>query len=151
MGDISENFSLAEFTASQTAARTGRIIEPTKRERESICALVLFTMQPIRTMLGVPIRINSGLRPEWLNALIGGSKKSQHIKGMACDFVVPGLTPFLVAERISDNIEIPYDQLIHEFRLWVHISYVGGMTRRRENLTALHQDGLTRYVHELVA
>jgi len=145
MGDLSENFSLAEFTASQTAARSGRIILPTDEELEALTALVTDTMQVIRDRLGVPIRITSGLRPEWLNSLIGGSSKSQHIKGQACDFVVPGLPPFEVALAVSADDDIPYDQLILEFDEWVHISLVEKEACRREDLTARHTNEGTNY------
>ncbi len=45
-------------------------------------------MDKIRTMFGKEILITSWLRPEKYNELIGGAKKSAHIQGLACDFMV---------------------------------------------------------------
>lgn len=144
---VTANFKLEEFLVSQTAARQGRKIEPDDDQQQALIALIKDVMQPIRDMLGVPIIITSGLRPRWLNDLIGGSETSQHMRGQACDFVVPGMTPFEVCELISENRDIDYDQLIHEFGEWIHISYVVMAVNRRADLTASFGGDRTNYVY----
>lgn len=144
---LSENFSLAEMVRSQTAARKGISNVPGEQETENLRGLCSNILQPLRDHLGQPIRINSGFRCFELNAAIGGSNRSQHIEGKASDIDVPGMNPLAVAQTIID-LELPFDQLIHEFREWVHVSY--DVERdRRAILTARLRDGRTEYVNGL--
>lgn len=148
MGDLSENFSLSEFLVSQTAARMGRELVPTKKQKNYLVHLTRKVMQPVRELVDSPIIITSGLRPEWLNRLIGGSETSQHMKGQACDFVVVGMAPIEVCKAIEAS-DIKFDQMICEFNKWVHISYFPGLTMRNEILTARSCDGITQYSNGL--
>jgi hypothetical protein len=45
-------------------------------------------MDKIRVMFGKPIFVTSWYRPEQYNKLVGGAKRSAHVLGMACDFLV---------------------------------------------------------------
>ena len=144
MGDLSDNFSLSEFLVSQTAARMGRELVPTKKQKNYILHLTRKVLQPVRELLDRPVIITSGFRPDWLNKLIGGSEASQHMKGQAADFVVVGMTPIEVCKAIEDS-GLEFDQLICEFGKWVHVSYFPGMTLRNEILTAKSCDGTTEY------
>jgi len=150
MGDISKNFSLSEFTYSQTAARAGHPLVPPDKAREYLIQLVRTTLQPIRDLLGCPMMITSGYRDDWLNHKIGGSATSQHMKGQAADFVVVGMTPFEVCTMIEAS-DIRYDQLISEFGRWTHISNVPGPAIRQVALTAKSSDGTTVYYNGIVA
>ena len=143
MGDLTTNFSMSEFLVSQTAARMGRELIPGKQEHNSLVQLARSLMQPIRELLGRPVVISSGYRPEWLNTKIGGSKTSQHMKGQAADFIVVGMPIPEACHKILDS-DIEYDQLICEFDKWIHISFCpGGL--RNEVLTAKSSDGTTVY------
>lgn len=58
-------------------------------------------LENIREHFGKPVIINSGYRtPEW-NTKIGGAKNSYHMKGMAADIVVKGVSSKQVAEYAS--------------------------------------------------
>lgn len=145
---LSENFTLDELTFSQTAARLGIDNTPNDvciKNLESLCGNIL---QPLRTAIGSPIRINSGFRCAELNAAIRGSPSSQHMTGDAADIDVPGMTPLEVAEKCI-ALNLPYDQLIHEFKAWVHVSYDESRSRRAV-LTAMLVDKKTKYVNGLV-
>lgn len=61
-------------------------------------------LQIIRDELQEPIKINSAYRCENHNRKIGGSSKSQHVKGKAADIVVKNLTPDEVANAL-DNLQ----------------------------------------------
>ena len=142
---LSRNFSLSEFTASQTAVRMGREIDPTEEEIAKLEKLCVNVLQPIRNTLRLVepdarIHITSGLRPAWLNKSIGGAKKSQHMKGEAADWVVSGcrMTLLEICEMIVRlDPEIPFDQLINEGGQWVHISH--NANPRGEVLTAIFE------------
>lgn len=47
---------------------------------------LLICLAKFREAYGKPMKVTSGWRPEAINAKVGGSKKSAHMVGMACDF-----------------------------------------------------------------
>jgi hypothetical protein len=144
---LSRSFWLHEFTRSQTAARLGRDIVPDATEIEALTKLCMNVLQPLRDAIGVTITINSGLRPAWLNPLVGGSKTSQHMKGEAADIIAQGFPPFELCREIT-NLGLPFDQLILEFDQWSHVSYSSLM--RGVVLTARIIEGKTVYLPGLV-
>ena len=146
---LSKNFSLAEFTKSQTAERKG--LDNTPTDEHLVRAKLLFenVVQKVRDNFG-PTVINSGYRGAELNAAVGGSSRSQHCKGQAADIEVPGVANAEVVQWIVDNCD--FDQLILEFYTpgipdsgWVHVSYVGPEENRKSILTASRVDGKTKY------
>ena len=146
---LSKNFTLAEFTKSQTALRHGLDNTPTDEHLESAKALFEHVVQPVRDNFGVTV-INSGYRGGELNEKVGGSSKSQHCKGEAVDIECPGNSNYDVARWIEQNLD--YDQLILEFYTpgipdsgWVHVSYKSDGSNRKSTLTALKEDGKTIY------
>lgn len=146
---LSQNFSLDEFLISQTAERHGISMEPPPEVVENLRRLCVTVLQPLRNAVGASIHISSGYRPEELNTLIGGSATSQHRFGNAADFTVAGWTPLAVAQLIVE-LELPYDQVIHEFGRWVHVGIAD--TIRGERLTAFKDArNKTRYVNGIHA
>lgn len=147
---FSKNFSLDEFTRSETAARHGFVVtveadSDVYRNLERLCREIL---QPVRDALGA-VHISSGYRPERLNTLIGGSSTSQHLYGQAADLDIPGHAALDVARWIEAHA--PFDQLIHEFGRWVHVSVATeGTAARGQTLTAVLVEGKTRYVPGLM-
>ncbi len=135
---LSKNFYLHEFTRSQTAARHGinmSVIEGgiIYSNLRNLCLNVL---QPLRNHFGT-VHITSGYRPPKLNKRIGGSSNSQHLYGLAADIVVPGVSPLEVAQWIKANCK-GYDQVIHEFGEWVHVSVASrNRAARNQSLTAI--------------
>ena len=147
---LSENFSLQEFTKSQTALRLGIDNTPEGEHLEAAQALFENVVQPVRDFFG-PTVINSGYRGPELNEAVGGSTKSQHTKGQAVDIEVPGTANAEVAEWIAENLDV--DQLILEFAEeddpaagWVHVSYRDDGENRNQYLTAA-RDPETRKVN----
>jgi putative chitinase len=57
-----------------------------------------------------------------VNEAVGGAATSAHVFGYAVDFNCHRFgTPLEVAKRLEKVLN--YDQLIHEFNSWVHISF----------------------------
>jgi hypothetical protein len=148
MSKLSENFTLEEFTFSQTAVRYGVDNDPPP-DIVSNLVKVAHGMERVRVICGSrPVRISSGFRAPELNALVGGSKTSSHSSGEACDFTVAGLTPRQVADMIAGS-GMQFDQLILEFDRWVHIGF--GPQMRRQILTAKRSsNGITTYLQGIV-
>lgn len=147
---LSKSFWLREFLRSETAARMGRAIKPTEQEIANLRLLCENILQPIRDQLNRPITITSGLRPPWLNLAIGGATDSEHIAGRAADFVVASYTPYAACQAI-ESMQLPWNQLIHEFGQWTHVSVPpAGVQPRRKVKTAQILSGRTAYTPGVV-
>lgn len=120
---LSEHFNLQEFEASATAARRGIV----NRVPDDLLPAVTRTaeqLEIVRARLDAPIIVLSGYRSPELNRAVGGAKQSQHMRGEAADIIVPRVgSPLAVCHRIVD-VGIVFDQLIHEYGGWTHISFV---------------------------
>ena len=84
---LSQNFTLAELTKSQTAERKGIKNVPNSEAIENLKMLAENILQPIRNEFGSFI-VSSGYRCPELSIAIGSSKTSQHCTGSAADFEV---------------------------------------------------------------
>jgi len=150
---LSENFTLAEFTKSQTATRKGLDNTPGEEHLANAKELFQNVVQKVRDNFGVTV-INSGYRGPALNEAVGGSSKSQHCKGEAADIECPGTGIYDVAKWIEENLD--FDQLILEFYTpgipdsgWVHVSYKSA-GNRKSVLTAMKENGKTVYKQGLI-
>lgn len=120
---LTENFHLDEFLVSETAERMGIDNDPPDDVIDNLRGLAS-TLEEVRKVLGNrPITITSGYRSPNLNRAVNGSRNSAHVFGYAADFTCPGFgTPLDVCRAIVAAGSIPYDQLIHEFGRWIHLS-----------------------------
>lgn len=128
---MSNSFYLSEFLASQTAERNNIDNTPTPVAFTHLVGSVDSLWQPVRELLGVPMRITSGYRGEKLNKLVGGQPSSAHQHGYAIDFHAPkfgstrGIVRFLAGELPKRGIK--FDQLIIEYpnnpNSWVHLAW----------------------------
>ena len=150
---LSTNFTLTEYTKSQTAIRQGLDNTPTDEHLSKAKQLFEYVVQPVRNNFGVTV-INSGYRGPALNQAVGGSSKSQHCKGEAVDIECPGVANYDVAKWIHDNLD--FDQLILECYTpgipdsgWVHVSYKQE-GNRKSVLTAMKENGKTVYKPGLI-
>jgi len=123
---LSPHFTLAELTASDTAARRGWDNTPNEAEIQNLIRLAQL-LEMVRDVVLQPLIINSGFRSKQVNDAIGSRDTSQHRLGCAADFRVPGMTPRDVCKLVIAS-GMPFDQLIQEFYEegkpggWVHIS-----------------------------
>lgn len=141
---LSEHFTLEELTFSQTAARKGINNTPNNSVIENLKQLCVL-LEEVRDVCGAPIRISSGYRSPALNVSIGGAKNSQHCLGQAADFTVLGLTVTQVIDYIIEA-GLPYDQLIHEFDSWVHISIPNLGKQPRQEVLIIDKRGTRPYL-----
>ena len=139
---LSKNFKLNEFTASQTATRKGIDNTPAAPIIERL-RMLANTLEQVRTLLGDnSIRISSGYRCLALNRDIGSGDSSAHVQGYAVDFTCPNFgTPKEVANKIAQS-DIKYDQIIYE-GTWIHLSV--DPRNRRDVLTAHFKGGKASY------
>lgn len=135
---LSQHFSLEEFTKSQTGDRLGIDNLPGAAALDSIKLLCERVLEPVRAQFG-PVFINSGYRSPELNKAIGGADTSQHCLGKAADIETTAANGDL-AKWIVANLD--FDQVILEcYRKgqpdsgWVHVSYKDS-GNRKATLTA---------------
>lgn len=147
---LSDNFTLAELVKSQTAERCGIDNTPDKEHIENLQKLCDNVLQPVRDYFQKPVTISSGYRSPKLSQKIGSSSRSQHCKGQAADFEVPGISNKELADFINENLS--FDQVILEFYNpdeinsgWVHASYVGERNRSEYLLAEKDENGKVRY------
>ena len=133
---LSDHFSLAEFTKSQTAIRKGIKNDPNDAAIENMRLLCENILEPVRQNYDIPFTLNSGFRCLALNEAVGSSSRSQHVTGQAADFEVPTIANKDLAHWIMDNLD--YDQVLLEFYKegdpssgWVHCSYDNGNNRKQ--------------------
>ena len=153
--NLSANFTLKELTKSDTATRLGLDNTPDDEALENLKTLCEKVLQPVREYFDKSVTVNSGYRSPESNAAVGGSKTSDHCKGMAADIEIVGVANADLAQWIMDNLE--YTQLILEFYTpgipdsgWVHVSYDPNNLKKQE-LTATKVAGKTTYLNGLVA
>ena len=127
---LTKHFSLEELTVSQAAERSGLSNQPTPEVLDNL-TYTATQMEVVRDLLGTSIVVNSAYRSPEVNKLVKGAKNSQHVEGKAVDFISPSFgTPRQIVEKIKGS-NIVYDQLIHEFNSWVHISFTKQGSRRQ--------------------
>lgn len=124
----------------------------TDRKIENICPPSLAgnmlrlaeTLEQVRTLLGVPIHVNSGYRCEELNSAVGGVSNSAHLEARAADFWPLGFDLAKAFDLIRHS-DIIFDQLIFE-QTWIHLAIAE--KPRREVLTAhMGEHGMMLYFH----
>ena len=130
---LSDHFSLAEMTKSQTAERRNLPNNPDKDAIDAMKLLCINILEPVRNHFGKPFTPSSGFRSAELCVAIGSSVSGQHTKGEAADFEVPGVSNLDLATWIVGNLD--FDQLILEFYKggntgWVHCSFKQEGNRR---------------------
>lgn len=137
---LSKHFTLTELTRSQTAIRRGINNTPDNRALARLKALARNVLEPVRVNFGIPFYPSSGFRCPKLNRAVGSSSKSQHVKGEAVDFEIPGISNLELHNWIKDNLDV--DQNILEFydgvdpnSGWCHVSWVGPDDNRNMSFT----------------
>jgi hypothetical protein len=134
---ISDNITYHEAIYSAKAIELGIDNRPTPQQLANMKLLASKVFEPLRTIIGHPIKINSFYRSPLLNKAIGGATNSQHmaINGAAMDITaISGYDNADLFETIKKFLV--FDQLIWEggndkLPDWVHVSYSIGKNRNQ--------------------
>ena len=133
---LSEHFTLDEATHSDTAIRQGIDNQPSTVQLENM-KVAAANLEKVRALTGA-LNINSWLRLPAVNVAVGGSKVSSHMDGWAIDVSSSKLTPYQLCQEVK-KAGIKFDQMIHEFGRWMHISFAPEM--RQQELTIFKPEG----------
>ena len=133
---LSPHFTLAEMTKSQLAVRRSLPNLPDDDAISCLKDMCLYILEPVRKSYGIPFSPTSAYRSIALNRALGSHDRSQHIRGEAVDFELPGISNVALAHWMAAHLE--FDQLILEHHDpdrphsgWVHCSFVRGANRGR--------------------
>ncbi len=153
MEKISKHISWHEGTYSRTGERRDLDNTPNEDQLKCMKEVAENLFEPLREWVGGGIKINSFFRGEPVNTAIGGSTRSQHMKGQAIDIddTFGYKTNAEMYHYIKDNLD--FDQLIWEFGTdknpnWLHISWVSHRPNRKKLTIAKKVSGKTKYIHE---
>lgn len=149
---LTEHFSLKEFEISPTAIAL-KIDNTIPDELLPNIQRLAEALERVRELLGGrSIRINSGYRTLVLNRAVKGAPRSAHLRGLAADIVVPGLTPKAVCQVLTTS-DLEFDKCICEGNSpgWTHFAIPElNQPARRITLTAhFDKDGNATYTEGL--
>jgi uncharacterized protein YcbK (DUF882 family) len=134
---LSPHFTLRELTRTST----GLPNDPSPSQVAALTSLCLHVLEPIRALLGVPLRITSGFRGAAVNAAIKGAAGSQHMRGEAADIVPVGVDVETAMGLIA-AARLPVDQVIVYPRGgFLHVSYAAQRVNRGELLRSAASGG----------
>ena len=148
--NISDHITYAEAIHSTTAKRKQIDNTPNQTQVDAMKLLAEKIFEPLREIVGGPIKVNSFFRSVALNEAIGGVASSQHCKGQAIDIddVYGYKSNAEMYKWVKENLD--FDQMIWEFGTdmqpnWIHISYVSEEENRNKCLKAYKEDRKTKY------
>jgi len=138
---LSTHFTLKEMIHSDKAIELGidNSLDPDDADDAKIIRCLVYVcetiLEPAREHYGKPITPSSGYRCKALNTAVKGSPVSQHMKGEAVDFEIPGVANIDLAYWLARNIK-DFDQIILEryerhkpSAGWVHMSNIPSANR----------------------
>jgi uncharacterized protein YcbK (DUF882 family) len=120
---LTTNFSLSEFQSKDGSSFPSDVVQN--------LTILAEQLQALRDEVKRSITVTSGYRSKEHNLRIGGALDSFHVRGMAADIQVSGMTP----KQVYDTIE----KLIQEgkmkegglglYKSWVHYDHRGKRIR----------------------
>jgi hypothetical protein len=122
---LTKNFSLEELLVSEHTKTYPEQLKPSQEIRGNLLILASRVLQPLRDLYGKPLVITSAYRCPAVNAVVGGSRSSAHLKGLAADIQCDN--NYELFKLACNNINfLGLDQVIHEYGIdgnpaWVHI------------------------------
>ena len=99
---LTEHFSFEELvnTSHDELLESNRAIAESYMKQ---LKYVAGTLEEIRAVLGVPLKVTSGFRSPQLNKLVGGSPTSGHTKGLCADVIPLGVNVVEAQKKIIAN------------------------------------------------
>lgn len=136
---LSDHFTLEEMTFSETAVRNHIDNTPLPAQQSNMEHLAESLLEPIHAAFGM-VRVTSGYRCLAVNRLVGSKDTSAHVDGRAADIQTASMRPLAFAHAILE-LDLPFDQLIHEFGSWVHIGMARAGDEPRRQLLTIDKHG----------
>lgn len=121
---MAKYFTIDEMLRSSEAVKRNIRNIPSHDVLRRLHSLMDNCLDPIRSLWGKPIGVNSGYRSPELNRAVGGKPTSQHLRGEAADITTGSVEGNRKLFELILASGIDYDQLIDESNYkWLHVSY----------------------------
>lgn len=121
---MAKYFTIDEMLRSSEAVKRNIRNIPSHDVLRRLHTLMDNCLDPIRSLWGKPIGVNSGYRSPELNRAVGGKPTSQHLRGEAADITTGSVEGNRKLFELILASGIDYDQLIDESNYkWLHVSY----------------------------
>tara|TARA_R110000850_G_scaffold148827_2_gene271116 strand:+ start:1980 stop:2330 length:351 start_codon:yes stop_codon:yes gene_type:complete len=105
---LSNNFSREEFKCNCGEC-----------EYDTVDSKLVEVLQDIRGKYAASVTVTSGNRCPEYNKEVGGSERSQHMRGRAADIQVKGIAPYEIAQYL--NWKYPEELGIGDYKTFTHI------------------------------
>lgn len=116
---LSPHFTLQELT---TTSHPDLQDEPSVEVIINLVYLCAVVLEPLRKMIGHPVRINSGYRSARLNKEVGGVPNSYHLTGRAADIFCKSLGDArLILVCLRDIPQVDLAMIEKKRGFWVHV------------------------------
>ena len=141
---VGRYFSFYEATRSDASERLGVDNHPSTLQLANI-RHAAHRLDMVREYVGAPIIVSSWFRSPAVNRAVGGADSSAHMSGFAIDCRTNNMTALELCKAAVDCLRwrgVGYDQIIHEFGNWMHISF--DPRGRGETLTIFEQQRYAR-------
>lgn len=99
---LTEHFTFDELTSTSH----NELLEANRESAKAFMKQLKYvagTLEEIRAVLGVPLRVTSGFRNNALNKAVGGSPTSGHTKGLCADIIPLGIDVVEAQKKIIAN------------------------------------------------
>ena len=99
---MTKHFSFDELTSTSH----NELLEANRESAKGFMKQLKYiagTLEEIRAVLGVPLRVTSGFRNNALNKAVGGSPTSGHTKGLCADIVPIGMDALRAHKLVLEN------------------------------------------------
>ena len=137
-------FPISRIEFSETAVRKGidnRVPAELAQNAERLSQFLGLLNQAVRDRYGLSMTTTSIYRCPTLNAEVGGSANSDHMRACAADTQVVHVRPFDLAifyQSWLKAMKVDFEQVIVEFGAWAHIAIPeSGKIGRKQFLTAV--------------
>ena len=120
--ELAPHFKLSEFfvhRGSFDKESWDYLVSRPEKEKKAILdnlTKLAKELSHIRLRIGRALQITSGFRCPLVNRRVGGEDNSYHMKGMAADIVVPGLTAYKFRELLG-----PWRGGLGQYRTFTHL------------------------------
>lgn len=125
---LTDDFTVYQMCKNEIALRRNMDNKPPPHIIENLKMLCVNVLQPVRNHFGAPIKVISGYRCIDVNLAVGGSRNSDHTRGIAADIEIPGFPNYDLAVWIAENCQFTelklemYTPAVPDSG-WVHVSY----------------------------
>lgn len=121
MVKLSSHFSFEELSYTSYSFLSAQNRTCALCYKDNLTALAFYVLEPVRALLGTPLKITSAYRCEELNKFVGGVVNSQHLLGQAADFIPEKWDLSCAFCKINSAEYLHFGQIILE-QGWIHIS-----------------------------